>query len=87
MLGIVDETVETIRAVAQMALAHSTGCSCHFQRTTDAFHPRRMRRTLTALALAHAVGRYCRCLTGGIPWRESIVVELDRDHALEDWEG
>lgn len=87
MLGTVDERVEMMRIVAERALAHSTGCSCDFQKTMDAFQPRRRRRVRTALALGREVWRYRMGPAGSMQHCESMVGELDRDHALEDSGG
>jgi hypothetical protein len=77
-----------IRIVAEMVLAHSTGCSCDFQRTMDVFQSRRRRRRiLTALALGREVWRYRMGPAGSMQHCASMVVELDRDHALEESGG
>jgi hypothetical protein len=83
MPGSVDERVETVTMVEGIAPAYSIGCSCDFQRTRDAFRPRRMRKTLAALALRYEVLHYCVCQAGSIPYCESSAVELRRDHVPE----
>jgi hypothetical protein len=83
MLVTVDERVEMIMTVEEMARGYSIGYSCDFQRTKGAFQPRHMRKALAALVLRYDVWHYYMCPTASIPRCESTVVELHRDRVLE----